>query len=94
MVVQLLFIPQSCTKKTTLFFFFAGASVPNRAFASPTVQSEVAENVIYIPDYCRQAGKQYINYKKCNIFSQHILKTFNLNFVMKLTEQFLDRKSF
>lgn len=76
------------------FFFFAGASVPNRAFASPTVQSEVAEKVIYIPDYCRQAGKHNINYKKCNIFSQHILKTFNLNFVMKLTEQFLDRKSF
>lgn len=33
------------------FFFFAGASVPNRAFASPTMQSEVAQKVIYIPDY-------------------------------------------
>lgn len=49
-MAQLLFIPQSCTKKTTLFFF-AGASVPNRAFASPTMQSEVAQKVIYIPDY-------------------------------------------
>lgn len=49
-MVQLLFIPQSCTKKTTRGFF-AGASVPNGAFASPTVHSEVAQNVIYIPDY-------------------------------------------
>lgn len=58
-VVQLLFIPQSCTKKSTLFF--AGACVPNRALTSLTMQSEVAQKVIYIPDYCRQAGKQYIN---------------------------------
>lgn len=63
LVAQLLFIPQSCTKKTTLFFF-AGASVPNGAFASPTMQSEVAQKVIYIPDYWGQAGKQYINNKK------------------------------
>lgn len=33
------------------FFFFAGASVPNGAFASPKMQSEVTQKVIYIPDY-------------------------------------------
>lgn len=49
LVVQLLFIPQSCTKKTT-GFFFAGASVPNGAFASPKTQSEVAQKAIYISD--------------------------------------------
>lgn len=48
-MVQLLFAPQSCTKKSTLFF--AGARVPNEAFASPTMQSEVAQKVIYTPDY-------------------------------------------
>lgn len=33
------------------FSFFAGASVPNRASASPTRQSEMGQKVIYIPDY-------------------------------------------
>lgn len=41
------------------------------------MQSEVAQKVIYIPDYWGQAGKQYINNKKkiTNIFSQYTLKT-------------------
>lgn len=77
------------------FSFFAGASVPNRASASPTRQSEMGQKVTYTPDYWGQAGKQYINYEKnlTNIFSQHTLKTLNLNFLMKHREQLLDRKS-
>lgn len=75
LVVQLLFTPQSCTKKTTLFF--AGASVPNGDSASPTMQSEVAQKVIYTPDYWRQAGKQYINNKKK--FYQHFKSAYSQN---------------
>lgn len=65
-----------------------------RAGKSPIGQSEVGWKVIFIPDYWEQAGKQHINYEKnlTNIFSQHTLKTLNLNFVTKHTEQFLDGK--
>lgn len=42
--------PELYQENYSFFFFFAGASVPNGAFASPKMQSDVAQKVIYISD--------------------------------------------